>query len=311
MSIDRRGFLTGFVAVAGLAPAASLLPRQAFASTKLDLEPLAEGLWRVTGAATNVVVAEGPEGLLLVDGGAANEVRALERLLAQRFAGKPVTTLFNTHWHPTHTGFNANARKVGADVIAHENTKLWLGTEVNSRWDGKVYPPQPAEALPNRTFFYGEQKLDFGGRAVEFGHLGQAHTDGDIYVRFPDANVIVAGGVVSPEAWPIGDPASNGWLGGIHTATKNLIGRSDAQTKVVPGKGAVVGLDALQAQADLAYNVIQRIGEAYYKGQTFEELLATQPAREHEARLGDPSQFLRLSWDTAWYHVNEIRRVAR
>jgi glyoxylase-like metal-dependent hydrolase (beta-lactamase superfamily II) len=297
--------------VAGWVPAAILLPRQALAATRLDLEPLAGGLWRVTGAGANAVVAEGPDSLLLVDGGSAADTRALEKLLAQRFPGKPVAVLFNTHWHATHTGFNAVARRQGADVIAHENTRLWLSTEVNSRWEGKVHPPLPAEALPNRTFFYGLQKLEFGGRTVEYGHLGQAHTDGDIFVRFPDANVIVAGGAVSPEAYPIGDPASNGWLGGIHTATKDLIARSDGQTKVVPGRGAVVGVDALNAQADLAYTVIQRIGETYYKGQTFEELLAARPARDFEGRLGDPSKFLKLSWDTAWYHVNEIRRVAR
>jgi cyclase len=265
----------------------------------------------VTGAATNIVVAEGPGSLLLVDGGGAEESRGLQKLLAQRFPGKPVAVLFNTHWHPTHTGFNSTARKLGADVIAHENTRLWLGTEVNSRWNNRVYSPQPAAALPNRTFYYGVQKLDFGGRAVEYGHLGQAHTDGDIFVRFPDANIIATGGVVATQAYPIGDPASNGWLGGIYTATRDLISRSDARTKFVPGSGPVCGVDALKAQSELCFTVIQRIGEVYYKGQTFEEFLATQPARDHVARLGDPAQFLRLSWDTAWYHVNEIRRVVR
>jgi glyoxylase-like metal-dependent hydrolase (beta-lactamase superfamily II) len=288
-----------------------LLPGQAFAATRLDLEPIAEGLWRVIGAAANLVVAEGSRGLLLVDGGSAVDAKSLEQLLAQRFSGKPLTTVFNTHWHDGHTGFNVIARRRGVDVIAHENTKLWLSTEVHSRWDGKIYPAQPAQVLPNKTFFYGPQTLEFGGRRIEYGHLGQAHTDGDIFVRFPEANVLIGGGVVSPQAWPIGDPSSNGWLGGLYAATKELIARSDAQTKIVPGRGAVVGVDALKTQADLIYSVLQRIGEAYYKGQTFEELLVTQPAREYEARLGDPSQFLRLSWDTAWYHVNEIRRVAR
>jgi cyclase len=309
--VDRRGFLSGVLATAGLVPAGLLLPRQALAATRLDLEPLAEGLWRITGAAANLVVAEGPESLLLVDGGSAQEAKALEKMLSQRFPGKPVGALFNTHWHATHTGFNATARKLGADVVAHENTRLWLGTEVNSRWDNRVYPAQPAAALPNRTFYYGAQKLEFGGRNVEYGHLGQAHTDGDIFVRFPEANVIVGGGVVSPEAYPIGDPASNGWLGGIYTATKDLIARSDAQTRFVPGRGAVCGVEELKAQAELCFTVLQRIGEVYFKGQTFEELLATQPASAFQARLGDPSQFLRLSWDTAWYHVNEIRRVVR
>ena len=54
-----------------------------------------------------------------------------------------------------------------------------------------------------------------------------------------------------------------------------------------------------------------RIGENYYKGGTWEELVASNPTREFDARLGDPALFLRQSYETAWYHVGEIRRVVR
>ena len=120
--------------------------------------------------------------------------------------------------HPLALGqlrLQCHGAQAGADVIAHENTKLWLGTEVNSRWEGKVYPPQPDQALPNRTFFYGPQALEFGGTKIEYAHLGQAHTDGDIYVRFPEENVIVAGDVVSPPA--LSDHRlRQQWLAGWH-----------------------------------------------------------------------------------------------
>ena len=46
--------------------------------------------------------------------------------------------------------------------------------------------------------------------------------------------------------------ASNGWLGGIRTALKTVIERCDANTKVVPGLGAVVNVDALQKQEELS-----------------------------------------------------------
>jgi glyoxylase-like metal-dependent hydrolase (beta-lactamase superfamily II) len=196
-------------------------------------------------------------------------------------------------------------------VIAHENTRLWLGTEVNSRWEGRVYPAQPAAALPNKTFFYGPQALDFGGSKVEYVHLGQAHTDGDIYVRFPEENVIVAGDVVSPGRYPIVDSASNGWLGGIRTALKTINARCDANTRVVPGVGPVVGADAIRQQEEMCFTVITRIGDSYYKGQTWEELVAANPTREFDGRYGDPTLFLKQSYDTAWYHVGEIRRVVR
>jgi cyclase len=311
MSHSRRRFLTLGAAVAGSLPVAGLLPRIALASAKLTLTPLSGRLWLVQGGAANMVVASSGKELLLVDGGAAADAKALEKLLAGHFPGQKLNAVFNTHWHWANSGYNATARKAGADVIAHENTKLWLGTEVNSRWEGRVYPAQPATALPNRTFFYGPQVLEFGGTKVEYVHLGQAHTDGDIYVRFPEENLIVAGDVLSPGRYPIVDSASNGWLGGIRSALKTVMARCDASTKVVPGLGGVVNVDALKQQEDMCFTVISRIGDSYYKGQTWDELVASNPTKEFDAQFGDPRLFLRQSYDTAWYHVGEIRRVAR
>ena len=292
-------------------PVAGLFSPRAGASTGLSLVPLAGRLSLVQGGAANMVVASNGQELLLVDGGASADAKALSKLLAKHYPGQKLTAVINTHWHWANSGFNATARASGADVVAHENTKLWLGTEVNSRWENKVYTAQPTAALPNRTFFYGPQVLEFAGSKVEYVHLGQAHTDGDIYVRFPEENVIVAGDVVSPGRYPIVDSASNGWLGGIRTALKTVIARCDANTKVVPGVGAVVNVDALRQQEEMCFNVITRIGDSYYKGQTWDELLASNPTREFDGQYGDPKLFLKQSYDTAWYHVGEIRRVVR
>ena len=311
MSHSRRRFLALGIATASSLPIASVFPSVAQAAATLTLSPLTGRLSLVRGGAANIVVASSGQELLLVDGGAAADANAMQKLLARHYPGQRVAAVINTHWHWANSGFNATARKAGADVIAHENTKLWLGTEVNSRWEGRVYPPQPMQALPNRTFFYGPQTLDFGGTKVEYLHLGQAHTDGDIYVRFPEENVIVAGDVVSAQRYPIVDSASNGWLGGIRTALKTITGRCDANTQVISGSGPVVGVAALNKQEEMCFTVLTRIGENYYKGGTWEEMLASSPTREFDAQFGDPTLFLRQSWETAWYHVGEIRRVVR
>ncbi|HXR52269.1 MAG TPA: MBL fold metallo-hydrolase [Steroidobacteraceae bacterium] len=311
MNGTRRTFLGYGLVAAAAAPLAGLYPRTVQAATRLAVTPLAGRLSLITGGAANMVVASAGNELLLVDGGAEADAKALQKLLAEAFPGKRLRAVINTHWHLAQSGFNATARRAGVDVIAHENTKLWLGTEVNSRWEGKVYKPQPVAALPNRTFFYGPQALDFGGGKVEYVHLGQAHTDGDIYVRFPEENILVAGDVAAPGRYPIIDSASNGWLGGIHTALKTLTARCDSATKVVAATGAPVGVEALKQQQEMCYSIISRIGETYYKGGTYEEFLAAAPTREFDAQYGDPSLFLKQAYDTAWYHVGEIRRVAR
>ena len=309
--MHRRNLL-GWGLAAMAVPASLLVPRAAWAApSRLSLSPLAGRLSLITGGAANIVVASSGDELLLVDGGAAADSAQLAKLLAGHFPGQKLRAVINTHWHWAQTGFNAAARRAGADVFAHENTRLWLTTEVNSRWEGRVYQPQPAAALPNKTFHYGPQSLPFGGGSVEYVHLGQAHTDGDVYVRFAEENVIVAADVVSPASYPIIDSASNGWLGGLQGALRAIAARCDAGTKVIPAVGQPVGVEALKQQQEMCYTVISRIGENYYKGGTYAELLASAPTKEFDAQYGDPALFLKQAHETAWYHVNEIRRVAR
>lgn len=309
---NRRRNVLGWGLAAAASPALNLVPGVAWAArSRLSIAPLAGRLSLITGGAANIVVASAGNELLLVDGGAAADAAQLSKLLASHYPGQKLKAVVNTHWHWAQSGFNAAARKAGADVLAHENTRLWLSTEVNSRWEGKVYKPQPAQALPNKTFHYGAQQLPFAGGAVEYVHLGQAHTDGDVYVRFAEENVIVAGDVVSSTKYPIVDSASNGWLGGIQGALRTIAARCDGGTKVIPAVGSPVGVDAVKQQQEMCYAVVSRIGENYYKGGTFEDLLASKPTKEFDALYGDPALFLRQSYESAWYHVNEIRRVTR
>ncbi len=82
----------------------------------------------------------------------------------------------------------------------------------------------------NKTI-YTKDTIDFGGEKIEFGYLPQAHTDGDIYVYFRNANVLVAGDVVSSGAYPIIDYSTNGWLGGLTNAAQTLFDLSNDTTQ--------------------------------------------------------------------------------
>lgn len=289
---------------------ASTYAARAAAATPLTLVPLAGRLSLVQGGAANIVVASAGNELLLVDGGAAADARVLQALLAKHYPGQKLRAVFNTHWHLAQSGFNAAARKQGVDVIAHENTKLWLSTEINSRWEKAVYKPQPAAALPNRTFVYDVQTLDFGGTKVQYAHVDPAHTDGDIYVRFSEENVIVMGDLLAPGRYPLVDTASNGYLGGFIAALRSIGALCDGKTRLVPGTGAVSALPVLQQQQEMSTAVLTRMSDHYRKGGTFNEFVASKPTRDFDAHFGDPAQFLRLSYDSAWYQANPMGGLA-
>ena len=279
------------------------------AADSITSTSLADGLWLFQGDGGNVVAAGGPDGVLLVDSGLPEWGSELARRVAAECGTRRVDTLLNTHWHWDHTGGNEVFARSGATIVAHENTRLWLGTQVISKWENRTYPPRPLRALPTKTFFYGRQKLSFDKHEVEYGYLPQAHTDGDIYVRFPNENVLVAGGIVSGGAYPIADYCTGGWLGGMMSALKKLIAMSDSGTRIVPGLGPMRTRADLEAQLELCFTVLTRIGQSYYKGQTWQELLASKPTREFDAQWGDPGLFLQTAYEGAWLHINEIRRI--
>src|SRR5579872_455880 len=189
----RRDFLAGTLAgavglsIAELAPAPALSrePAVPIVATRLD-----DDLSVFAGAGCNVVAARDRDGVLLVDGGLEARSKELLEAVGKALPGR-VHTLVNTHWHPEQTGSNERLGKAGATIVAHENTRLWLGYANRDPADpSRTYGPLPPKARPNHTF-YATEKAQVGAETVEYGYLLQAHTDGDIYALFRKANVLV------------------------------------------------------------------------------------------------------------------------
>ena len=302
--LSRRGFLQG-AAATGAGAALAAAPFQPLwareAKVPLVAPPLADGLWLITGAGGNVVLKAGPDGALLVDGGNAAQSAAMLKLALKTAGAKKLHTLFNTHWHPDQTGSNQRAGKQGAVIIAQENTRLWLGRKIVTDWLPQGYGPLPKEALPNKSF-YTTGSIDFAGEKLDYGHLGQAHTDGDLYVHFRQANVLAAGGVVSNAGWPLLDWQSGGWIGGLVAAYDKLLKVADDATRVVPANGGVIGRKELQAHRDMYFQIFDRCVKQLVKGMGPDEAAASQPAKEYEAQWGDSRTFVIAAFKSLWGH---------
>ncbi len=257
----------------------------------LALVPLDNGLSVITGGGGNVTVFQSSDGVLLVDGGSPEHSAQLLKLVKEHTGASRIHTLFNTHWHWDQTGSNRSLGPTGTHIIAHENTKLWLGTEVTCKWQDRIYQPLPKDARPNQTF-YTTGSLSFGGEHIDYGYLPQAHTDGDLYVFFRNANVLVAGDVVAVGSYPIIDYSTNGWIGGLLDATKTLIGLADGATRIVPGKGPVQRRADVAAERDMLTTMKLRLSQLLAKGMSVPDMLAAAPSREFDAHWGDPTLFI-------------------
>ena len=93
---------------------------------------------------TNVLAVTGLDGRRARRRGAGGPGgrRSPQRLAALPQAGK-VHTLFNTHWHPEQTGSNESLGQAGATIVAQENTKQWLTTDVTWPWNDETVEPLP------------------------------------------------------------------------------------------------------------------------------------------------------------------------
>jgi glyoxylase-like metal-dependent hydrolase (beta-lactamase superfamily II) len=263
--------------------------------------PLADNLFLLTGAGANVVARTGSDGVVLVDGGLAERATNLAQAVAALPGGKPVRTLFNTHWHPEQTGSNLSLGRAGATIIAHENTRLWLTTDITRPGETTTYRPLPKEALPNKTFD-DTDALTVDGERIEYGYMLQAHTDGDIYVFFPQANVLVIGDVISGAGWPFIDWWTGGWINGIVSGLETLLKVANDQTRVVAGQGPVLTKADLETQHKMFSNISQRLRTFMFGGKNVDDAIAAQPTKEYNDRMGDPKDFIRLAFQSMWGH---------
>lgn len=300
-SVSRRALLQGCAAVG----AAFALPCGLRAQpAALSSVRLSDAMSVVVGPNATVLCADTAEGVLLVDGGHASWADALLATVESLHPGQPVRALFNTHWHEEQTGSNAKLGERGVEIVAHENTALWLGTEVWVRWSDKKYAPLPKAARPT-TSVYDPGRLTFGGRAVDYGWARDAHTDGDLFVFFPDENVLVAGGFVSNAGWPVIDWWTGGWTVGMLNGFDRLLELANERTRIVPAAGPVMSFAELKAQHAMYLTVFERIHGLLLKALGIDEVLAAQPTAEFDAQFGDPTQFVTLAFESTWGHLRD------
>jgi cyclase len=293
----------GLASAAGIivSPVCRLAAAAAQTPDNARVQRLADDLFivQLPGEA-NVVVNTRDDGVLLVDGASSAASDALMKAVDNVSSGRPVRTLFNTHWHPEQTGLNEPLGKAGKTVIAHENTRLWLATDVVWPWNGKRFMRAPKIAQPNKTFYTSGEMS-----GVRYGYIPDAgHTDGDLYVFFPKQNVLAVGDVVSGEGWPVVDYATGGWIGGIVGALQRVQSLVNADTRIVPGRGPVLGVADIKAQYEMYAAIYQRLTTLLNKGRGPTEAVDAKPTKEFDARMGNPDEFVRRAFESLWGYLS-------
>ncbi len=270
-------------------------------SAKISTTEIGENTFLLTGAGANVVAHTAADGVVLVDGGLAANSAALAQAIAALPKYKPVKTLFNTHWHPEQTGSNASLAAAGATIVAHENTRLWEQQNVTWPWNGQKFQKLPKAAQPTKTF-YDKDALANG---IRYGWIADAaHTDGDLYVYFPQQNILAVGDAAYGQGWPVVDWWSGGWIGGIVGGLQRLQTVANKDTKIIPAVGPALTLADLTAQVDMYGGIYDKLNQMMNKGRGPSEAVEAKVAKEFEAKMGNSDEFIRRSAESLWAYLS-------
>jgi glyoxylase-like metal-dependent hydrolase (beta-lactamase superfamily II) len=203
----------------------------------------------------NVTLVVG-EGACLVVDTRADAVEGRELVEAVRTVTPHPWVVVNTHFHFDHSFGNAQFRP--ASIWGHRRTAEVLGgpegVAMRARIAGRYRADgeqdaaariEAAELVPPDEVVDDVGPLAVGGRPVQLRHLGRGHTDADLVVLVPDADLLLAGDLVEEGAPPqFGDGYPLDWPATLDALLDLVTGQ------VVPGHGAVVDRAFVEAQRD-------------------------------------------------------------
>ncbi len=258
-----------------------------FSKVEIKTTDLGNKTYMLEGQGGNITVAVGNDGIIMVDGQFAPLHDKIKAAIA-KISPLPIKYLINTHYHADHVGGNAAFHKDGATIVAHDNVRIRLAAGTTSALTGNKTPPAEADAIPTETYMVGGIKLDVGGRVAQLNHVYAAHTDGDTWVTFADANVIATGDIYGSRTYPNLDWGSGGTIDGMILATERFLKAANDGTKIVPGHGPVATKANLQEFHDMLVTARDRVKKLFDAGKSEQEVLAADPLADLNTKWAAP-----------------------
>lgn len=261
----------------------------------------------IDGGGANVVAFSTGTGLVLVDSGAPGSGGQVMAALQSFATEAKVATLFNTHYHLEQTGNNEMFAAAGAQILAQLRTKEWMSTDYWIRDENRYQEARPMAAWPTETFLY-DGSVRAGDEQIEYGYLILAHTSGDMFVYFRNANVLAVGDVASPERDPALDWFTGAFIGSRVEAMDTILGLANEQTRIVPAFGPVMTKAQFQAERDLMEEVRARLYTQVREGDGPQDMLDGGILDGLPRTWKDPYKFLYAACKGLWGHHDKLDR---
>jgi glyoxylase-like metal-dependent hydrolase (beta-lactamase superfamily II) len=251
---------------------------------KVEASRVADNIYMITGQGGNIGLLTGAEGSFLIDDQFAPLTEKILEVV-KSVGGDVPKFLINTHFHGDHTGGDENLGKAGTLIMAHHavRKRLLNGSYIGAF--GMKSEPADKAALPVVT--YSENlHLHLNGETINIVHVPSAHTDGDSFVVFENANVVHAGDLFFNGFFPFIDGAHGGSVRGVIAGADNMLALTDADSKIIPGHGALASREDLQRYRDMLATAYERLLALKNQGVSAEDAVAKAPLADLEADWG-------------------------
>ena len=270
------------IALVACAPIAAQAQQTDFSKIEMKTTKIASNVYTLDGSGGTIGVLTGPDGVLMVDSQFAPLGDKIVAAIKAVSDGR-IRYLVNTHVHPDHIGGNENIGKLGATIFARENLRMRM-MKPAAQANGQPGVPAPAIALPTVTY---DAPLIFhvNGEEVRLIPVPAAHTDGDTMVYFANANVIMTGDFYRSTGYPNIDRANGGTMNGMLAGFDAIVTLAKADTKIVPGHGAIVNKMDVAAHKAMMMAVRDKVAVFVRQNKTQEEVIAAKVTNEFDAKV--------------------------
>ena len=249
---------------------------QNFDDVQVTVHPVEGNVSYLKGEGGNIGMLTGSEGVFLVDDQYApltEKIVAAIRTVSQ----EPIRFVINTHLHPDHTGGNENFGKLGAVIVGHDNTRRQM--EISGY-----------DETPPFVTFSEDMSFHVNGETVYVFKIPDAHTNGDVFVKFENANVIHTGDTFRTTGYPYIDTRNGGSFLGTIRAHDLLIDISDVNTKILPGHGVVTDVNEVRDVRDMLLTIRDRAQGAINDGLSLEQAQSAGLTDDYDGPLSTRGQ---------------------
>ncbi|HUR66120.1 MAG TPA: MBL fold metallo-hydrolase [Chitinophagaceae bacterium] len=236
--------------------------------------------WKITMLRNNIGIFEekggtigfllAKKGIVVVDSQFPDQSKHLIDELKKR-SEKPFELLINTHHHGDHSAGNISFKGIVKHVLAHQNSKK------NQEKTAKQNKSEDKQLYPDQTYT-NTWCEKFKNERICLSYHGPAHTDGDSFVHFENANIVHCGDLVFNRRHPYVDRSAGASIKNWIEVLNKGISKFDKDTMYVfghagPGYKVTGTANELNKFRDYLGNVLRFVEGEIKAGKTKDEIL--------------------------------------